>query len=140
MTVLDTNVVSEMMQSSPSLAVVAWLSKVRAADELFVTTITLAEILYGIELLPAGKRHDKLKADAEAMFTEDYSERILDFDERAARAFPQIASSRRKIGRPIAEFDAQIAAITYAHGAVLATRSTADFESCGIRVVNPWVD
>ena len=140
MTVLDTNVVSEVMVTSPSSAVVAWFSRVRAVDELFLTTITLAEILYGIELLPVGKRRDSLKTDAEAMFTEDYSGRILVFDEHAARAFAQIASSRRKIGRPMAEFDAQIAAIAYVHDAVLATRNTDDFEGCGIRVVNPWLD
>jgi toxin FitB len=103
-------------------------------------TITLAEILYGIEILPLGKRRDSLKSDAEAMFTEDYSERVLVFDEHAARAFAQIASSRRRLGRPIAELDAQIAAIAHIHDAVLATRNTGDFEGCGIRLINPWVD
>jgi len=140
MTVLDTNVVSEVMLSSPSSAVVAWFEKVRSVDELFLTTITLAEILYGIEILPLGKRRDSLKSDAEAMFTEDYSGRVLVFDEHAARAFAQIASSRRRLGRPIAELDAQIAAIAHIHDAVLATRNTGDFEGCGIRLINPWVD
>jgi predicted nucleic acid-binding protein len=140
MTVLDTNVVSEVMTSSPSSAVVAWFSRVRAVDELFLTTITVAEILYGIELLPLGKRRDNLKKDAEAMFAEDYSSRILVFDVRAARAFAEIASVRRKAGRPIAEFDAQIAAIAYVNDATLASRNTGDFEGCGIRLVNPWVD
>lgn len=140
MIVLDTNVVSEVMLSSPSSKVVAWFSKMRAVDELFVTTITVAEILYGIELLPGGKRHDRLKADAEAMFAQDYSSHILVFDERAARAFAQIAIARRKIGRPIAELDAQIAAIASVESATLATRNTGDFEGCGVRLVNPWVD
>jgi toxin FitB len=140
MTVLDTNVVSEVMHSSPSSAVLAWFSRMRAVDELFLTTITIAEILYGIELLPIGKRRDSLKSDAEAMFTQDYSARIVAFDEAAARAFAKIASSRRKSGRPIAEFDAQIAAIVSVHSATLATRNTADFEGCGIRLANPWVD
>ena len=140
MTVLDTNVVSEVMLSSPSSAVVAWFARVRAVDELFLTTVTLAEILYGIEILPLGKRRDSLKSDAEAMFTEDYSGRVLVFDEHAARAFAQIASSRRRLGRPIAELDAQIAAIAHIHDAVLATRNTGDFEGCGIRLINPWVD
>ena len=140
MTVLDTNVVSEVMLSSPSSAVVAWFARVRAVDELFLTTITLAEILYGIEILPLGKRRDSLKSDAEAMFTEDYSGRVLVFDEHAARAFAQIASSRRRLGRPIAELDAQIAAIAHIHDAVLATRNTGDFEGCGILLINPWGD
>lgn len=140
MTVLDTNVISELMLGSPSSAVLVWFSKIRAIDELFLTTITLAEIFYGIEILPFGKRRDSLKSDAEAMFNEDYSGRILVFDEHAARAFAQIASSRRKLGRPIAELDAQIGAIASVHSATLATRNTSDFEGCGIRLVNPWVD
>jgi len=140
MIIFDTNVVSELMLNAPSQAVVSWLSGVRLADELFITSITVGEILYGIELLPPGRLHDKLKADAEGMFAEDYSSRILDFDERAARAFARIASSRRRIGRPIAELDAQIAAIASVHDAALATRNTADFEGCGIRLVNPRVD
>ncbi len=140
MTIVDTNVVSEVMLGSPSHDVVRWFSRVRAADQLFITAITVAEILYGIDLLPAGKRHDKLKADAEGMFAEDYSGRIVNFEERAAHAFAQIASSRRKMGQPIAELDAQIAAIASVHDATLATRNTVDFEGCGIRLVNPWVD
>jgi hypothetical protein len=128
------------MASSPSVAALTWLAKRRAADDLFTTTITLAEILYGIELLPVGKRRDKLNAEAEAMFAHDLGGRILQFEEQAARLFAQVASSRRKTGRPIAELDAQIAAIARVHGAELATRNTADFEGCGIRVVNPWVD
>ena len=140
MTILDTNVVSEVMASSPSDAALAWLARVRAADELFITAITVGEILYGIELLPPGKRRDRLNLDAEGMFTEDYAARILAFDERAARAFAEIAALRRKMGRPITELDAQIAAIASVHGATLATRNTADFEGCGIGLVNPWVD
>lgn len=138
MTILDTNVVSEVIASSPSDAVLAWLAGVRSADELFITTITVGEILYGIELLPAGKRRERLNVDAEKMFIEDYEERTLSFDERSARAFAQIAASRRKMGRPISELDAQIAAIAAVYDATLATRNTADFEHCGLRLVNPW--
>jgi len=139
-TILDTNVVSEVMATSPSHAVLAWLAKGRTADEFFITTITVAEILYGIELLPMGKRRDKLSADAEGMFEEDYEARILAFDEPSARAFATLAAARRNMGRPIAQLEAQIAAIASVHDATLATRNTADFEGCGIRLVNPWVD
>lgn len=138
MTILDTNIISEVMASSPSQAVLTWISKRRLADDLFITTITIAEILYGIELLPPGKRRDRLNGEAEAMFTEDFAGRILPFDENSARSFAQIASSRRKHG--LAEFDAQIAAIALVHGAALATRNTGDFEGCGIQLLNPWVD
>ncbi len=128
------------MASSPSGAVLNWVIRLRTADEVFTTAITVAEILYGLELLQIGKRRDKLGGDAEEMFAEDYSGQVLVFDEAAARAFARIASSRRRTGRPIAELDAQIAAIASVHDAALATRNTADFEGCGIRLVNPWVD
>jgi toxin FitB len=139
-TILDTNVVSEVMASSPSSAALAWIAKRRVADDLFITTITVAEVLYGIELIPAGKRREKLNSEAEAMFAQDFAGRILEFNEQAARRFAKVASSRRKAGRPIAEFDAQIASIAHVYGAVLATRNTNDFEGCGIKVLNPWVD
>jgi toxin FitB len=128
------------MGSSPSSAALTWISNRRATDDLFTTTITVAEVLYGIELLAPGKRREKLSAEAEAMFSQDFAGLIVPFDQQAARSFAQIASSRRKAGRPITEFDGQIAAIAYVHGAALATRNTVDFEGCGIRVVNPWLD
>jgi hypothetical protein len=138
MTVLDTNVVSELMMPSRSEAVLAWLSTQQRVDELFVTTITVAEVLYGIELLPKGRRRDGLEREAETMFTQDFGGRILPFDEPAARTFALLAATRRKLGRPIEFFDAQIAAISRVHGAALATRNTDDFEGCGIKLVNPW--
>ena len=138
MTILDTNVLSETMASAPSERVLAWISNRRRADTIFITTITLAEILYGIEILAPGKRRDKLSAQAEGMFTEDFAGHVLAFEEQAARAFSQIAADRRRQGKPIAEMDAQIAAIARVHGALLATRNTSDFEDCGVRLVNPW--
>jgi predicted nucleic acid-binding protein len=74
------------------------------------------------------------------MFVEDFAGRVLPFDEVAARAFPEIAAARRARGRPISEFDAQVAAIARSRSAVLATRNTADFEGRGVRLVNPWQD
>jgi hypothetical protein len=139
MIILDTNVISETMQPQPSARVIGWWSEQDATNELFfTTTITVAEILYGIALLPKGKRHNKLLAEAEAMFAEDFAGRILPFDEQAARAFPEVAAGRRTRGRPIAEFDAGIAAIARSRGAAIATRNIADFEDCGLRLVNPW--
>jgi predicted nucleic acid-binding protein len=139
MIVLDTNVISEAMSSSPNPTVSRWLSD-HPTSLLFTTTITLAEILYGIELLPSGKRRSGLLLTAESMFPKLFGERVLPFDEAAARAFAPIAVHRRSTGRPIALFDAQIAAIAKANRAALATRNTTDFEHCGVRVVNPWVD
>ncbi len=137
-TILDTNVVSEPMRPSPSRAVLDWLSESHEGGPPFVTTITVAEILFGIELLPGGKRRDQMLAQAEAAFAEDFVGRVLPFDEDAARAFPGIAVRRRAQGKPIADLDAQIAAIARSRDAILATRNTADFEGCGLRLVNPW--
>jgi predicted nucleic acid-binding protein len=137
MLILDTNVISEIMQALPSPRVQEWWSQ-QQAGELFTSTVTVAEILYGIELLPRGKRRDRLLAEAEAMFSQDFAGRILPFDEEAARAFPGIAAGRRVKGSPIAALDAQIAAIARSHRAILATRNTTDFEGCGVRLVNPW--
>jgi predicted nucleic acid-binding protein len=138
MLILDTNVISEIMQALPSPRVQEWWSQ-QQAGELFTSTVTVAEILYGIELLPRGKRRDRLLAEAEAMFSQDFAGRILPFDEEAARAFPGIAAGRRVKGSPLAALDAQIAAIARSRRAILATRNTTDFEGCGVRLVNPWI-
>lgn len=137
MLILDTNVISEIMRSLPSPRVLEWWSQQQAGD-LFTCTVTMAEILYGIEILPKGRRRDRLLAEAEAMFAQDFAGRILSFDADAARAFAEIAAGRRAQGRPISEFDAQIAAIARSRRATLATRNVADFEGCGIRLENPW--
>ena len=101
MTILDTNVVSELMKPIPSPQVIQWVISHRSARELFLTTVSVAEVLFGIQLLPRGKRRDSLLADAEATFAEDFAGRLLPFDEAAARAFPEIAANRRLRGRPI---------------------------------------
>ena len=137
MIILDTNVLSEVMRPAPSVRVLEWLAK-QSALTVFTTTIAMAEILYGIELLPKGRRRAALASAAEAMFEEDFAGRILPFDNDAARAFPKIAAVRRGSGRPITRFDAQIAAIARSRGAAIATRNTGDFEECSVTVVNPW--
>lgn len=137
MIILDTNVVSEMMRPVPEAVVLQWFSK-HATEDLRVTAITMAEILYGIELLPAGKRRAALGAGAEKMFGVVFTDHILAFEEKAAQAFSLIAASRRSQGKPMSKFDAQIAAIARAHGAALATRDSDDFEGCGVRLINPW--
>jgi toxin FitB len=136
-TILDTNVLSEPMHPSPSATVLAWWAQ-QPPGALFITTVTVAEILYGIELLPHGKRRAALLAGAERLFDKVLAGRILPFDENAARAFPEIAIRRRAHGRPITDLDAQIAAIASSRSAILATRNTADFEGCGVRLVDPW--
>lgn len=137
MIILDTNVLSELMRREPSPKVVAWVAN-QAASELFITSITEAEIFYGIELLEQGKRRDALLTAAEAMFREDFGSRVLVFESDAARSFAKIAARRRRLGRAISHADGQIAAIAHLRGARLATRNTADFADCGLEVVDPW--
>jgi predicted nucleic acid-binding protein len=117
--------------------VVAWIAKQPEA-ELSTTSITEAEIFYGIEVLPKGNRREHLTTAAEAVFTEDFSGRVYGFDSAAARAFSKIASIRRTSGRPISQSDAQIAAIAKTMRAKVATRDVKGFEQCGVNVVDPW--
>jgi len=137
MIILDTNVLSELMRSEPSPSVLAWVAR-QPAMELCTTSITEAEILYGIELLIKSKRRDGLLEAAEAMFAEDLAGHIFGFESDAARVFSKIAAHRRAVGRPISHADAQIAAIAKVRGAKLATRNVGDFEDCGLDVVDPW--
>ncbi|MEM7247442.1 MAG: type II toxin-antitoxin system VapC family toxin [Acidobacteriota bacterium] len=137
MIILDTNVLSELMKPAPSFDVVDWI-KSRATHELHATSITQAEILYGIHLLPEGRRRDAFAAAASAMFEADFAGRILAFDSDAARAYADIVATRRRAGHPISQFDAQVAAIARDKGAVVATRNVTDFEGCGVEVFNPW--
>ena len=108
------------------------------ATELFTTSITEAEIFYGIELLTKGKRREELLVAAEAMFAEDLAGRVFGFESDAARIFSKIAAERRALGRPISHADAQIAAIARTRSAKLATRNVEDFEHCGLDVIDPW--
>ena len=137
MIVLDTNVVCELMRPMPSDQVVGW-TRSQTAGELFTTAITAAEIFYGIERLPAGKRRASLEAAAVGIFKGRFVGRVIGFDSHAAHAFATIAARRRAMGKPISQSDAQIAAIVQVCGAALATHNLADFESCEIRLVNPW--
>jgi predicted nucleic acid-binding protein len=137
MIILDTNVVSEIMRLEPAERVARWLTS-RPATSLCTTTITQAEILLGVHLLPRGKRRDELEQEAQEALEQGFAGRLLPFDSEAARAYARIASARRRSGRPISQADAQIAAIARSTGYGLATRNVADFEGCGIELFDPW--
>lgn len=137
MIVLDTNVLSELMRPAPDETVVAWVASQPAASH-YTTSITQAEILHGILLLPTGQRRTRLLNAAQAMFADDFAGRVLGFGADATLPYAQIAADRRRAGRPISQFDAQIAAIARACGASVATRNITDFQGCGIKVLNPW--
>ena len=137
MFVLDTNVASEIMRPAPASTVMAWIAE-RDAEELFLTAVSEAELLYGVAIMPVGRRRAMLEESMTRWLALGFGERILPFDSAAARAYAEIAAGRRRAGRPIGEADCQIAAISRSRGAVLVTRNMRDFEDTGADVVDPW--
>lgn len=139
MILLDTNVLSEFMRPQPAQAVMAWLDR-QPAEQVWVCSISRAEIALGLKLMPAGKRQLALAQATEAMFAEDFAGRCLPFDEQAALHYAAIVAQRTRAGRPISTEDAQIAAIALAHNLTLATRNVTDFEGIdGLKVIDPWL-
>jgi hypothetical protein len=138
MIILDTNVLSELMTPNPNNSVMSWFA-VQSEQALFTTSITQAEMCLGVAILPVGQRQSNLLVAIDDMFNQDFAGRILAFDSSVVSAYVQIVTHRKQIGRPISQFDAQIAAIAKTYDAILATRNIKDFESCGIELVNPWL-
>lgn len=138
MIVADTNVVSELMRPEPAASVVAWV-RGQPARELHTTAVTVAEVLYGIERLPDGRRKDLLARTAREVF-DAFADRVLPFDAAAAERYGQILAVREASGTPMSGFDAQIAAICASRSAELATRNTTDFTGIGIDLADPWTD
>ena len=138
MIVIDTNIISEVMKPSPSLAVLKWLNQ-QNSNSLFVSTITLGEIEYGLRILPTGKRRHELKERFEQFIFQAFRQRILVFDEAAARSYGEVMGHRKDLGRPMSVPDGQIAAIARSKGFAIATRNTSDFEECGFDLFNPFL-
>ena len=137
MFVLDTNVVSELMRLEPEPSVTAWVASLDGSA-LFLTAVTEAELRFGVAIMPAGTRRDAVGAAMDALLREDFGNRILSFDSSAASAYATLVASRRAAGRPVAQADAQIAAIAYSRGMSIATRNVVDFVDMGVDIVNPW--
>ena len=137
MLILDTNVLSEIMGPRPAIEVTAWV--VRQPDGLvFTTTISQAEVLAGLAIMTEGRRRSDLEAAARSILAEDFEGRILPFDADAATAYAELYAARRKAGRPPAPLDLMIASIARSRGATVVTRNTADFEGCGLTLIDPW--
>lgn len=139
MIVLDTNVISELMRESPDKTVLAWFARQKPTN-LVITAIAIAEIQRGIQRLPAGKRQQQLAQNFADFIENAFGGRILPFDENAACIYGDIASEREKAGFNTDALDLMIAAIVKHHNAAIATRNTKDFQGCGIKLINPWVD
>lgn len=136
MVVIETNIVSELMCVEPSAEVLAWIDD-RSARELFVTAVTDAEVRTGIASLPEGRRRRGLADACERAFGTLFAGRVLPFDGDAARAYAEIASVRRMLGRPASHADCQIAAIARSCGMAVVTRNVRDFEDMGIEIFDP---
>jgi toxin FitB len=137
MIIVDTNVVAEVMKASPAKPVVSWLNG-QDTSALFLTTINVAEIRYGLRIMPPGKRRLRLEQGFERVLTEAFTGRILAFDEEAARLYGEVMGRRKEIGRPLAVLDGQIAAIARVNGFAVATRNVRDFLDCGVEILNPF--
>jgi hypothetical protein len=135
--ILDTNVISEMVAPRPAEQVLAWIA---AAPErqLFTSAISEAELFYGVERMPAGRRRDGLRVAIEAVF-DWLPGRVLPFRSATARAYARLLAQRATIGRVMSQSDAQIAAIAAEHKATLVTRNTRDFAHSNIELLNPWL-
>ena len=138
MIVLDTNVVSEAMKPSAHPAVSSWLNA-QVAETLYLSSVTLAELLYGIGTLPEGRRKNALASTLDGLL-ELFGSRVLPFDAEAARCYAQLAMQARAAGKGFPTPDGYIAAIAVAHGFAVATRDTSPFEAAGVPVINPWED
>ncbi|MDK9702235.1 MAG: type II toxin-antitoxin system VapC family toxin [Sulfuritalea sp.] len=136
MIVLDTNVVSEAMKAEPNPAVRTWLDE-QAAETLYLTSVTLAELLFGIGALPTGRRKEVLAQTLDGLLAL-FGDRVLAFDTDAARHYAELAVTARAAGKGFPTPDGYIAAIATAHGFTVATRDAAPFKVVGINVINPW--
>jgi len=136
MFVLDTNILSAMMRLDRTPEVAAWMAG-QDEDRLYTTAISHAEIFSGLAIMTDGRRRRALEKTAREMFDE-FEGRILPFDTDAASTYADLFATRRKAGRPPAPLDLMIASVARASGAAMVTRNRADFEGCGLTLVNPW--
>lgn len=136
MIIQDTNLLSELVRPAPNPHLLAWYARF-SNDDLAITAISAAELLYGLELMPHGRRRQQL-ARYIAMQLSPFADRILPFSADATPHYAAIVATRRKQGRPIGVQDAMIAAIARSHGMTLATRNVKDFAGTGVDLVNPW--
>lgn len=137
MILLDTNVVSEPLKVVADRNVIAWIDA-QLIETMYLSTISLAELRFGIAVLPEGKRKDALHSNLEQRVISLFSGRILPFDDAASRAYASLRAHARASGHAIAPTDGYIAAIATANGFAVATRDKSPFEAAGLTVINPW--
>ena len=139
MLVVDTPILSELIGPNPNKRVLDWFDANPASD-MYVTTITEAEIRIGLAYIRDGARRRRMNALVERLFERFFTGRILAFDRPATRTLAEFAAIRRSIGRPLPFADGQIAAIARSHDMIVATRNVKDFDGLQLQIVNPWSD
>lgn len=137
MIILDTNVVSEPMRPQPDGAVMKWLN-LQAPQTIFISSVTVSELLLGVELLVAGRRKTRLARDVAEIVASDFADHILDFDTKAAEEYAIRMANVRRDGIAVERADGQIGAIAAAHGFSVATRDVEPFNALGVPVIDPW--
>ena len=137
MIILDTNIFSELMKTTPDETVLKWFDRL-PPQPVATTAITVAELYYGLASLPKGKRRDGLKKALQMTLTDDLGGLVLPFGEAAAEIYGYLAARLQKTGTPIGQSDTMIAAIILQHGGLLVTRNIRHFKHCKIDVVNPF--
>ena len=125
------------MRAMPARTVLDWLND-QESTTLYVSTVTIGEIVYGLRVMPDGKRRSGLDEKFERFVVLAFTQRVLAYDEPAARVYGEVMGRRKELGRPMSAPDGQIAAIARCNHMAVATRNVADFEHCGIEVVNPF--
>jgi predicted nucleic acid-binding protein len=137
MILLDTKVISEPLKARGDMNVLAWIDA-QIIETLYISAITLAELRFGIAVLPNGHRRDTLHTGLEQRVLPLFAGRILPFDDAASKAYATLRASARAAGRAMAPADGYIAGIACTHGFIVATRDTSPFEAAGLTVINPW--
>ena len=137
MIILDTNVLSALMRKPPEAVVINWLDR-QPADSVWLSSVTVFEVRFGLGLLPKGRRRSALERAFDTVVTDDLANRVLDFDSVAAGAAAQLAADRQKAGRTVDLRDTLIAGIALARRATIATRHMKHFHGLDVPVVNPW--
>lgn len=138
MILIDTNIISEMMKHAPDPKVITWIDQ-QNIMHLYISTITIAELVYGINVLPSGNRRDNLEKAFNSVVREAFEYRIFTFDEIAAHQYGTIMSQRKKLGKPMSIADGQIAAIARTHNCTVATRNISDFDDTELDLINPFL-
>lgn len=137
MIVVDTNVISEPLRSAHDERVRQWLNR-QAPETLYLSAITVAEVMLGVELLPDGRRKDDLRSDVESVVADTFAGRVLDFDSGVAMTYASLVARARRQGIAVSVADGQIAATASHHGFTVATKDVQPFEAVGLTVINPW--